>query len=254
MLHFLPYLYELTPLYLAQAAFTIWMLVDAGRRGVDAYWFWIILFFQPIGAWAYFFLYKVKDFGGGTGWLANLFKRRTPLSELRYRVERSPTPAHWLELGDRLVETGAYAEAVPHLEAVLAREPEHCRCLFLLAQAHRGMDQPALAVPLLQRLLARQPGWGDYKAWHALIEVLRKSGNTAEAVSRCRELARVAPTLEHKCLLAQQLLETEEKAEAGKVLTLALEEYRYATGLGRRRDRRWVGKARQLLRTTEDSR
>jgi len=27
-----------------------------------------------------------------------------------------------------------------------------------------------------------------------------------------------------------------------------LEDYRYATGLGRRRDRRWVGKAKQIMK------
>ena len=57
----LPFLYELSPLYLAQAGLTIWMLMDANRRGVEGYWFWLILGFQPIGAWAYFFAYKVKD-------------------------------------------------------------------------------------------------------------------------------------------------------------------------------------------------
>src|SRR5262245_49125561 len=38
---------EFSPLYLAQAGLTIWMLIDASRRGVEFYWFWIILFFQP---------------------------------------------------------------------------------------------------------------------------------------------------------------------------------------------------------------
>src|SRR5262249_50335423 len=82
-------------LYLAQAALTIWMLVDANRRGVESVWFWIILWFQPLGAWAYFFSYKLSDFrlGVGTGWMSNLFTRRASLEELRYRVEQSPTVA-----------------------------------------------------------------------------------------------------------------------------------------------------------------
>ena len=50
----LPYLFEFSPLYLLQAALTIWMLVDAHRRGVEFFWFWVILFFQPFGAWVYF--------------------------------------------------------------------------------------------------------------------------------------------------------------------------------------------------------
>ena len=53
-----------TPLWLVQAAMTIWMLVDANRRGVESYWFWIIFIFQPLGPWAYFFVYKIKDFTG----------------------------------------------------------------------------------------------------------------------------------------------------------------------------------------------
>src|SRR5215204_751277 len=114
-----PFLYELSPLYLVQAALTIWMLVDASRRGVEMYWFWIILVFQPLGAWAYFFVYKLGDFtrGGGTGWVNNLFTRRPSLEQLRYRAEQSPTLTARLELAERLVEAGEYQEAEPHLKA-----------------------------------------------------------------------------------------------------------------------------------------
>jgi len=112
---YIPYLFEWSPLYFVQAALTIWMLVDANRRGVDYYWFLIILAFQPLGPWVYFFLYKVKDFRGGRGWPAGLLQRRASLEELRHRAERLPTAANRLELGERLVETGMFAEAVPHL-------------------------------------------------------------------------------------------------------------------------------------------
>src|SRR5262245_46521798 len=122
MLHLLDF-NEMSPLYLAQVAMTIWMFVDAHRRGVEYYWLWIILLFQPLGAWGYFFVYKIKDFSfsGGTGWLGNLFTRRTSLQELRYRVEQSPTVTAHLELGERLLEAHEYEEAEPHLKAVLAR-------------------------------------------------------------------------------------------------------------------------------------
>ncbi len=121
----LPFLVELSPLYLAQARLTIWMLIDASRRDVNPYWFWIILAFQPIGAWAYFFVYKARDFSHGTGWLGNLFTRRPSVEELRYRVEQVPTVAGHLELAERLIETKEFAEAEPHLKAVLSRKTEH---------------------------------------------------------------------------------------------------------------------------------
>jgi hypothetical protein len=243
----LPFFSEMSPLYALQAALTIWMLVDAGRRGVEGWWFWIILFFQPLGAWAYFFLYKVKDFAGGGGRLAGLFSRRPSLDELRRRLERSPTAAAHLELGEGLVKAREYAEAVPHLEAVLAREPEHCRALFLLAASRRGLGRPDLAAGPLQKLVGCQPGWRDYEAWRTLVAVCREAGDSAGALARCRDLARVVPSLEHRCLLGENLLEAGEKVEARRVVELGLEEYRDLTGPSRRRDRRWVGKARQIL-------
>jgi hypothetical protein len=239
-----------TPLWLVQAAMTIWMLVDANRRGVESYWFWIIFIFQPLGPWAYFFVYKIKDFTGGAGsprWLGNVFNRRPSLDEVRHRVERSPTAANRLELGERLVEAGEYDEALPHLQAMLAREPEHAETLAALAYCHREMGAPAEAVPLLQKLVARQPGWRDYAAYRALVRSCQAIKDPA-AVAHGRELVRLAPTMEHRYLLAEQLLDADEPGEARKVLEQGLEDFRYLKGASRSRDRQWVGKAKQLLR------
>jgi hypothetical protein len=243
-----PFSYEFSPLYLAQLAFTVWMLVDAYRRRVEFYWYWIILFFQPVGAWAYFFVCKARDFRVNQGSLTRLFDRPPSLQELRHRAERSGTLATRLELAERLVDAGEHAEALPHLEAVLAREADHCQALFLLARSHRALGHPEQAMPALQKLIARHPSWRDYDAWHTLIDIRRESGDAAGALASCRELARVAPRLEHKCLFAEHLLMSGEKVEAGNVLEQGLEDYHYLTGLSRRRDRRWAGKAKQLLK------
>lgn len=245
---YLPYLYEMPYLYVPQLAITIWMLVDANRRGVEPYWLWIILLFQPIGAWAYFFMYKVRDFRAGKISLGSLFQRRASLEELRYRVDRAPTVAHRLELADRLIESGASAEAIPHLQAVLAHEPEHGHALFALARCHREQRQPEQAVPLLEKLIARHAAWGNYSAWHALIEARQEAGDADGAVAGCRELLRAAPTLEYKCLLAEHLMGVGEKEEARKVLQQGLEDYSYASGPSRSRDRRWASQAKQILK------
>jgi hypothetical protein len=223
-----PLISELSPLWLAQAALTIWMLVDANRRGVDYYWFWIILIFQPLGPWTYFLLYKARELRVGHGRLAGLFQRPASLAELRHRVERLPTVAGRLELSERLVETGECAEAVPHLEAVLAHEPGHCQALFLMAACRRALGHPDQAVPLLEKVVARHPSWREYEAWQTLVQVRTEA-------------------LEHRCLLAEHLLAAGEKNEARQVVEQGLDEYRYLSGHSRRRDRRWVGKAKQLL-------
>jgi hypothetical protein len=242
----LPFLAETSPLYVLQLALTIWMLVDVHRRRAEGYWFWVILFFQPFGAWLYFFLYKVRDFRGGPN-LGRLFQRRASLEVLRYQAEQSPTVAHRLELAERLVETQAYAEALPHLESVVAHEPEHCSALFALAQSYRGLGRPADAIGPLRKIIARHPGWHDYQAWYALIDACAEAGDLPGAVTHCRDLVRVEPSLEHRCLLAEQLLANGEAIEARTVVERGLEEYRYQSGTTRARDRRWVGHARKLL-------
>jgi hypothetical protein len=243
----LPFLYESTPLFLLQGALTVWMLVDANRRRVEQYWFWLILFLQPFGPWAYFIVYKAGDLRGSSARFAGMFQRPPSLDELRHRAKQSPTVASRLDLAERLVGTGGFAEAVPHLEAVLAREPEHNRAQFLLAQARRGLGKPAEAVPLLRAVVKRQPGWREYAAWYLLVECCRESDDRAGAVAACRELARMLPGLEHACLLADELLAAGEAVEAHKVVENALGEYQFAPGPSRRRDRKWVGRAKKLL-------
>ena len=115
----------------AQTAFTIWMLVDAYRRGAEGYWFYVILFLPGLGSWAYFLAVKAQDFRGPGGWS---WPRRGPSpDELRYRAGQRPTLANNLALAECLVQRGEHGEAVPPLEAALASEPGHGRVLYLLA-------------------------------------------------------------------------------------------------------------------------
>src|SRR5687768_14054491 len=84
--------------YLLQLGFTIWMAVDAYRRGAEGFWIWIIVLFQPLGAWVYFFAVKLRTLrlpalGTAGGW-----QRKLSLAELRYRAERSPTVANRMDL------------------------------------------------------------------------------------------------------------------------------------------------------------
>src|SRR5260370_29483753 len=113
-------------LSLLQLGFTVWMMVDAYKRSVEPFWYLVILLFQPIGAWVYFFAVKFRTLRLPGISPTHFGERKLSLDELRYRVERTPTVAHRLALAKRLMETGAHAQAIPQLEAVLAIEPGYC--------------------------------------------------------------------------------------------------------------------------------
>jgi hypothetical protein len=239
---------------LAQAALTIWLLIDHSRRGGETFWFWIILFFQPLGAWAYFFAVKLPTMRGvagfqGGGKLAALFQPRASLEELRYKAEHIPTLANRLALAQRLIEKQRFDEAVPYLETSLKTEPDHGQILYLLALCHARLGRPDQALPLLEKLLAREPRWSNYIGWYLLIETRDAKGDTAGALEACRELVRLAPILHHHCLLADHLLQQGQTDEAMGLLDRSLRDHNFAPGPIRRRNRRWASEARRLQKS-----
>ena len=233
-------------LWLAQVGFTIWMLVDVYRRGVDTLWFWVILFVPVAGPWVYFFAVKMGDWRRWHDLLT--WKRRPSLSELRYRADHMPTLASRLALAERLVEQHAYDEAVPYLTAVLKQEPDLCTAMYALAVCHAEQGQAQDAVPLLRKVIAREPIWSNYAAWYRLIAVQDDHVGGDQSLVTCRELVKQSPTLRHRCLLAEHMLDQGLKDEARKFLEHALEEYRYAPGYIRRRNWLWARRGRQLLK------
>jgi hypothetical protein len=227
-----------------QMAFTIWMLVDAYQRRADTIWFCVILFAFPFGPWVYFLAIKLGDFGMlRTG---NWFVRRTSLDQLRYQAERVPTLASHLALAERLIERGEHNEALPYLESARKREPEHAQVLYLLAVCHTELNEPEQAALLVERIIARDRRWSDYSAWRLLVRVRILLNDGDGALEACRELERLAPTLQHRCQLAELLMEHGRHDEAYDLLEQSLEEHKYAPSLSRRRNRSWASQARRL--------
>jgi hypothetical protein len=246
-----PWMVVLELLYMA---FMIWMLVDAYQRGAEGWWFFVIFFFWGIGPWVYFFAVKIRDFrltrnrfsaAGSPQW------RRLSLDELRYRAERMPTVVNRLALAERLMEKGQHRDAVPLLDAILKAEPGYCPALHELAQCHLACGEPAQALPVLQRLLERDRRWSDYRAWKTLLEVYDALEQPEQALQTMRELAKMVPTLENSCHLADRLLEGNQKGDAAKVLDQALTDYQYSPLGARWRNWRWARQARLLLKDAE---
>lgn len=237
-----------------QMAFTIWMFVDAYQRSVEFFWFWVLVLFQPIGPWIYFFAIKLPHLRFGRGLSTGpLWQRRLSLDELRYRVERAPTVVNRLALAERLMEKKLHADAIPHLDAILQMEETYCQAMHDLALCHLETGQPALALPMLDRLMQRDSRWSDYRAWKTLIAVHEALGQREQALQACRELEKRVPTWENKCRLAEQLIDNGHKGEAGQLLHQALEDHRFAPWQKRLRQWNWARHAQKLLTEAEQA-
>ena len=202
-------------------AFTIAMLVHVYRSGAEPFWYFVIFFLQPIGAWVYFFAVFIRGFRFGGASTGSIWQKRLSLNELRYHADRMPTVNNRLAFAEGLMAKGRHAEAIPILEEVLAADQIHCGAMHDLAVCHLATGSPEQAVAMLQRLMQRDYRWGYYRAWRTLIDAHTALQKPDEALTACRELAKMVPTLENKCLLAEHLLENQLGPEAIEVLDQA---------------------------------
>ena len=234
----------------AHLLFTAAMIFHVYRFNSEPLWYFVILFLQPVGAWVYFFVIVVRGFrlGGSSG---PLWQKRLTLAELHYHADRMPTVKNRLALAEGLMAKGKHAEALPILEAVLATDHIHCQAMHDLALCHLACGEPERAVAMLETLLARDYRWSYYRAWRTMIDAQSACDRPAEALKACRELAKMVPTLENKCLLAEHLLDNKLAPDAVELLDQALEDLAYQS-LGKRlKNWRWARDARRLLRQAE---
>src|SRR5262245_28905954 len=140
----------------AQLAFTIGMLIHAYKNGVETFWYFVIFFLQPVGAWVYFFVVFIRGVRlPGGGWSNPGWQRKLSLAELQYRADKTPTVNNRIALAEGLMDKRKHADAIPLLEAVLATDHIHCQAMHDLALCHLALNQPKDAVAMLDRLMKR---------------------------------------------------------------------------------------------------
>ncbi|MDO8606319.1 MAG: tetratricopeptide repeat protein [Phaeospirillum sp.] len=88
-----------------------------------------------------------------------------------------------------LLMAGRHAEALPHLDHILAQQPGHHPSLFSKAKGLLALDRAAEALPILERLAAA----GDPESLLALGNGLRLLQRMPEAAAAFHRLTQVAP-------------------------------------------------------------
>jgi hypothetical protein len=241
--------------YTLQAVLTLLCVIDFYRRGAEPWWIWIILFFQPLGTWAYFVIHVLPrwlpraSFGRGSdqGW----WQPRASVDELRFRVERTPTLVNHLAYAERLIEVKQHDQAVLHLQEALQIDEMHCPTMYHLAECRLALGETGQAIALLERLIQRDRAWSHYRAWQLLIQAHEKAGDRSKALDACHELQRFNPTWETRCMLAEHLLDNGQQQAAARLLREGLDETRYFT-LGQRfKHWSWIRHAKRLLAEAE---
>ena len=235
-------------LFIIQQAFSLWMLVDAIRRGSKYYWYFIIL--MPFGEWVYFFMVKVHDpeFEPVRRFFRRFAEQKVTVDLLRYRLEQTPSYANHLALAQGLYDAKVFSEARHHFSEALRLHEGDREALWGLALTHVALGEQDDAVERLRELIERDASFRDYAAWRELAYVLAAQEATDELFELLDRLVIKSPRLEHRVLYAHYLLDGGRRDEARRQLEDGLTDYDQAPKFIRRRDGVWKRRARKMLR------
>ncbi len=228
--------------------FTIWMAVEAVRRGQASGWLWLILVFGPIGAAVYFFSEYVDrpllGWRGGPG-------RHVSAGDLRVaeaEVHRLDNAASWLAYASALRARKQYPRAVEAAQKAADRDASSVDTQYELAQALVAAGRGREALAPLQRVIAKNRSYDSEAALFTFGKIQLDSGNLDEARAALEEVGSRSSRPEFLYELAKALAQSGRRDEAARVLQRIINEAELVPPYLKSSVRPWVRKARQGLR------
>ena len=217
------------------------------RRRPDTYWLYIILFLGPVGAAVYIFVEVLPD-AGLLRQSFKIFPRRKRIRELELAIRDNPSAGNWEELGDLYMDDGNLQSArAAYDKAIAARSTtpdtfyRRGVCAILLGDA-------AAALPDLEKVVAKDPNHDFRRAAGLLAHAYALTGQKERAEAIFRDVT-VTSTLSETYLNFADLLASEGRnAEARDWARKVLDKEPTMPGYLRRRERPWFRRARKTLR------
>mgnify|MGYP001305090782 CR=1 FL=1 len=184
-----------------------------------------------------------RYFGIGAAVMAFLHHRRR-IASLRYTVQVNPSDVRaMVELGEHYLRSGRAAQAAEYLEQALARGEDSARAHFLLGAAWVRLGRGDEGRAMLEKALALQPNVAYGEPYLYLIEEAaqrRDDDRIEELVGALEqfESVEILTRAGHLCRASRQT------ALARRLFDEAVSNYRYIPAKMRRRERRWLWRAR----------
>ena len=217
------------------------------RRRPDTYWLFIILFLGPVGAAVYIFVEVLPD-AGLLRQSFKIFPRRKRIRELELAIRDNPSAGNWEELGDLYMDDGNLQSArAAYDKAIAARSTtpdtfyRRGVCAILLGDA-------AAALPDLEKVVTKDPNHDFRRAAGLLAHAYALTGQKEKAEAIFRDVT-VTSTLSETYLNFADLLASQGRnAEARDWARKVLDKEPTMPGYLRRRERPWFRRARKTLR------
>jgi len=235
-------------LFLMQTAFSLWMVVDAIRRGIAGYWYLIIM--MPFGEWVYFFMIKIHD--PEFEWARDLYRQLTTkkitTEELRFQAEQAPSFTNKINFAQALYDQGSFHEAVELFTEALEIDAESRDALYGQALSNSALQKYDTAIEGLRRVIELDPSFRDYVAYTDLAHALSETHRKQETHELLRDLVTVSPRLRHRVIRAHYLIQDGHRKEAAEQLQTGLDEFNHVPKYVQRKNQIWFKRAKQMLK------
>ena len=222
-------------------------IVHFVRRRPDTYWLWVIIFFGPLGAFAYMLVEMIPDLGlmrhpmGG-------FSRRSRIRKLRVLVLDNPSAGNYEELGDLLLEEKKYREARECFDHALSVRTDHVDPFYRRGIAAFELGDTAAALPDLEHVVKSDPKYDYSRARLYYARALAAQNRTDEAVAIYQALVGNSGTTEALCYAAEYFAQHGRKDEARELVERIQARKRTMPAYQKRRERPWLRRASALRR------
>jgi hypothetical protein len=217
------------------------------RRRPDTYWIWVILFLGPIGAIVYLFAEAVPDVGLLRGSM-KVFPRRKRIRQLEQLVWDNPSAGNYEELGDLYMDDGRLGLARAAFEKAIAARSDSIDAFYRRGVCAIQLGDAAGALPDLERVVAKEPGYDFYRAGALLAHAYALTGEKERAGELFRQVTARSVASETYLNFAALLASEGKNAEAREWAQKVLDKKPNMPGYLRRRERLWFRAANKLLK------
>ena len=238
-----------SPLGWLATLFTVWMLVDAARRG-EWLWFAFMIVFPVINPILYFFMvYRGSTPHASTGFELPGQHKRERIAELEKQIQLLDKAHHHLELADIQFQRGKFKLAEESYLRALEREPQD-----LDARAHYGqcllrLNRAAEARPYLEAVCFENPKHDYGHTLMALAETRTALGDAEGAIAIWEQIVSQHSYARARMQLAELLAAKGQGTRARSLAEEVIAEDRHTPHYQRQQEQPWVARAKKLVKT-----
>jgi hypothetical protein len=221
------------------------------RRRPDAYWLYIILFLGPVGAAVYLVAEALPDVVLARQSLEGL-SRRKRIRNLEIAILDNPSVGNYEDLGELYMEDGKLQLAREAFGKAISARSDTLECFYRRGVCAIELGDAAGAVPDLERVVAKDPDHDFQRAGALLAHAYALTGQKDRSEKLFRRATELSTLSETYLNFADLLASDGRTAEARQWVQKVLQKQASMPHYIRRRERPWSQRARRTMKSLQD--